>query len=322
MKKYHFFITIVIFGIIFAIIISPSVYISAFKNGLNVWASILLPTIFPLIFFTKLLNDLGVFNNIGTKFKFTEKCFKTPPISLYAFMISILSGYPVGAKIVADLYQNGYITKHEANKISTFTSNSGPMFIYGSVGIGMLGSKTLGFVILISHILGAVCNGFLYRNYNKNIPPKSNTLALPKNKFALSSTMTDSILSILIIGGFISIFFIVIEIFNVLEIFKPIAFLFSCIFNIDSDLIIAILNGILEITHGCLDVTSLNLSNFQTAIICCGIITFGGIATMLQAFVFLQTIEMKPKFFLMQKITHTFFACAICALLLFVFGIN
>lgn len=321
MRKTYFFITILVFTIILAIVVSPKIYIEAFSNGILVWATILLPTIFPLIFFTKLLTDLGIVGTIASKFTITQKLFKTPPISAYAFMVSILSGYPVGAKVVADLYSSGYISKNDAFKMCTFTSNSGPMFIYGSVGIGMLFSRTLGFIMLISHILGAIFNGILYRNYkqkNANIASKQFEI---KSKFSLGETMADSVLSILIIGGFIAIFFIIIEIFNEFNIFAPIAMFFSQITTIDSSIFISIFNGLLEITHGCLDITSLAISPFLSTLICCGIITFGGIATMLQAFAFLQKIGMRIGFFLLQKTTHTIFAILICALLLFIFNI-
>lgn len=320
MKKSYIFISFLIFLIILAIVISPKIYIEAFSNGMLVWATILLPTIFPLIFFTKILTDLGVVNTIANKFTITQKLFKTPPISAYAFMISIMSGYPVGAKVVSDLYERRFITKNEAFKISTFTSNSGPMFIYGSVGIGMFFSRTIGLILLASHIIGAVLNGILYRNYNKKDFVTSYNKIPPTQKFSLGDSMADSVVSILIIGGFVCVFFVVIEIVNNLGIFSILASFFAAIFNTDASIFLGVFNGILEITHGCLDITSLNtLNTFSSAMICCGIITFGGIATMLQAFAFLQKIEMKLGFFLLQKTTHTLFSLAVCALLLFIF---
>lgn len=318
MKKTYFLISIFIFLIIFAIIINPKIYIKAFSNGLEIWATILLPTIFPLIFFTKILTDLGVISTIANKFTITTKLFKTPPISAYAFFISIMSGYPVGAKLVSDLYSDGYVTKQEAFKMTTFTSNSGPMFIYGSVGIGMLFSRQLGIIILISHIFSAVLNGILYRNYSQNTILSANKL-LPKNNFSLQKSMSDSIISILIIGGFICIFFVFIEILNNLQVFAPLAQFFSYITGINSDFFVAIFNGILEMTHGCLDIAQLNLPVITTTIIISGLITFGGIATMLQAFAFLQKIGMNIKFFLLQKITQTIIAMLICFLLCLIF---
>ena len=194
------------------------------------------------------------------------------------------------------------------------------MFIYGSVGISMLCSRTLGLVMLISHILSAICNGLLYRNYLAQ-PTIQDVKLQTKPKFSLSTTMTDSILSILLIGGFVSIFFVVIELFNQAHIFAPIANFLGGLLGLDSQIILGILNGIVEMTHGCLDITACGLSPAAVTIICTGLITFGGIATMLQAYAFLQKIGIKIGFFLAQKITQTIFACVICALLVWILGV-
>jgi len=126
-------------------------------------------------------------------------------------------------------------------------------------------------------------------------------------------------MSILIIGGFVCIFFVIIEIFNNLYLFQPFAIFLEQIFGINSNVFLSILNGLMEITHGCLDVSAVVESTFASTLLCCGIITFGGIATMLQAFAFLQKIGMTLGFFLKQKITHTLFSVSICAILLLIF---
>ena len=319
MRKTYFFITILIFIIILAIITSPQRYILAFSLGLETWAKILLPTLFPLIFFTKLLTDLDILGALSTKINFTKKLFNAPPISAYAFMVSILSGYPVGAKVVSDLYSSGHITKNDAIKMCTFTSNSGPMFIYGSVGISMLFSRSLGLIMLFSHILSAILNGILYRNYKvSNQIPNSYKLET-KPKFSLASSMTDSILSILLIGGFVSVFFVVIELLDQIQIFEFLAGVFESLLGIDQSFLVGIFNGIVEMTHGCLDISTLNIPLDVIAVICTGIITFGGLATMLQAFAFLQKIGISFRFFILQKITQTIFACVICTLLVILF---
>jgi nucleoside recognition membrane protein YjiH len=79
--------------------------------------------------------------------------------------MSVLSGYPVGAKLTADFYEKGLITKGQACRITTFTSTSGPLFIVGTVGIGMFHSAKLGIIILLSHFIGAILNGLIYRKY-------------------------------------------------------------------------------------------------------------------------------------------------------------
>lgn len=301
-----------------AIIINPATYITSCLNGIIVWATVVLPALLPFMFFTKTLTELGVVEILATKFKLFPKIFKVPSVAVYVFVLSILSGYPVGAKIVADLYESGNITKEEAYKITTFTSNSGPMFILGSVGIGMFANKKFGIIILISHILGALINGLVYRNHKEKNLEKNKKIII-KNNLSLGELMWNTVNSVLIIGGFIALFFVIIEILNNLHIFSPISNLFSSIFNCNSNIFNAIFNGIFEITRGCLDISKLGLNEFFSGLLCTFIISFGGLATAMQAFVFLKKFDMRFSFFIKQKITHAIFASIISIIILFIF---
>lgn len=309
---------LVITIILGAIVINPEVYITSCLNGIMVWATVVLPALLPFMFFTKTLTELGVADILASKFKLFPKIFKVPSLAIYVFILSILSGYPVGAKIVADLYESGAISKEEAYKITTFTSNSGPMFILGSVGIGMLTSRKLGIIILISHILGALINGLIYRNHKEN-STEINKKIIEKNNLSIGDLMWNTVHSVLIIGGFIALFFVIIEIINNLNIFSPISNLFSKIFNCDANIFTAIFNGIFEITRGCLDISKLGLSELISGTLCTFIISFGGLATTMQALVFLKKFDMRFSFFIKQKITHAIFASVISFILLLIF---
>lgn len=59
--------------------------------------------------------------------------FNVPGIGAYAFIMGIISGYPVGAKIVTEFRKNGECSKVEAERLLSFTNNSGPLFIIGTV---------------------------------------------------------------------------------------------------------------------------------------------------------------------------------------------
>lgn len=309
---------LVITIILGAIVINPEVYITSCLNGIMVWATVVLPALLPFMFFTKTLTELGVADILASKFKLFPKIFKVPSLAIYVFILSILSGYPVGAKIVADLYESGAISKEEAYKITTFTSNSGPMFVLGSVGIGMLTSRKLGIIILISHILGALINGLIYRNHKEN-STEINKKIIEKNNLSIGDLMWNTVHSVLIIGGFIALFFVIIEIINNLNIFSPISNLFSKIFNCDANIFTAIFNGIFEITRGCLDISKLGLSELTSGTLCTFIISFGGLATAMQALVFLKKFDMRFSFFIKQKITHAIFASVISFILLLIF---
>jgi len=80
--------------------------------------------------------------------------------------MSVTSGYPVGAKLVADLREDKKITKVEAQRILSFASTSGPLFMIGAVSIGMFNNPSIGPLIAFSHYLGALTLGLIFRFYN------------------------------------------------------------------------------------------------------------------------------------------------------------
>lgn len=309
------FLSFLIFVTIAMLVIFPAKYSKVSLDALLIWGNILIPSLFPFFFFTRLISTLDLAKPISSLLHpVTNKLYKTNGYSGYIFFISILSGYPVGSKLTFDLYEHGFITKQECNTITSFTSNSGPMFILGSVGIGMLLSKTAGFIILFSHILGAIINGLIYRN-KKIVDCKGYALYDNNKVDILTDTMLNSIKSILLVGGYVVICFVIANIFIDLNIFKPISFSLNKLLGIKEEITNSLLTGIIEMTTGCKSIASLDISLKLKTIICCFLISFGGISTLLQAMSFLKKTGIKYKYFTLQKFTHSIFSTIICFLI-------
>ena len=64
-------------------------------------------------------------------------------VGAYALIMGIISGYPVGAKIVTEFRLNGDCSKAEAERLLAFTNNSGPLFIIGTIGVSMFGNTLI-----------------------------------------------------------------------------------------------------------------------------------------------------------------------------------
>lgn len=317
-QKISLLFTLLLFAIIIFLIINPNRYINSAYNGILIWAKAVLPALFPFFFITKLLTELGGIKTLANYFQLImQKIFHVNGMSSYVLLMSIMSGYPVGAKITSELYEKNIIKNDEAIRLITFTSTSGPLFIIGTVGAGMFVSAKMGFIMLFSHFLGAIFNGLLYRNY-KYIPITKST----KNKFRfdaideniLEKSMLSAINSILIVGGYISISFILIDILTDIGIINALNSIVKPIlsfFEIDSNLSNAIVVGFIEMTRGCYELSTCFTDYTTATTICTFIISFGGLSTMLQAMTFLQRCNVKISFFFKQKITHAILACAI-----------
>ena len=316
LNKSKFFLFLFSLIIIFALVVDPKKYMEVALNGILVWATNILPSLFPFMIFTKLLTSTGYVESASKIFnKPMKKYYNCPGISSYIFLMSILSGYPLGAKITADLYENGSINRTQAHRITTFTSNSGPMFIVGTVGVGMLISPFAGYIIYISHVFASLINGLLFKKYNTIEIIKDN-LNLKKtiNSKDISENMMNGINSILLIGGYITIFFIITEVLFSLGLFIPFIKLLEFL-NIDGDLTQGFITGIFEITKGCLLISNSSVSLAVKTSLCCMIISFGGLAISFQAFAFLNKFKISKKFYYLQKISHSIISLMISLIL-------
>lgn len=305
----NYFLTFAIILFLICMISQPAKFISHALNGISAWAFNVLPSVLPFMFFTRVLSALNTLPRLTRVFSpISTKLFKTPAISFYIFVMAILSGYPVGSKMVADLYTQGQATKEDAFRMTSFCSTSGPMFIIGAVGIGMFSNAVIGYILFISHAIGAILNGLIYRNLKTNDSSLSESktakpLTKPSTHLDLSDIVLNSTLSILSVGCIITIFFIVIE-------------CLSPLLNLLPQNISFFLEGIVEITKGCLDLSTLP-NKFIAVCLCSFVISFGGISTLLQSLTMLSKVKMPVRLFALQKLTHALFSLVITILLLF-----
>ena len=116
----------------------------AVKSGLTLWASSVVPSLFPFFVSTELLMHTSIVSILG-KFlnKYMRPLFNIRGEGAFAFIMGIISGYPVGAKIASNFRKNNICPKEECERLLSFTNNSGPLFIIGTVGILMFGNTTI-----------------------------------------------------------------------------------------------------------------------------------------------------------------------------------
>lgn len=147
------------------VIFSQDVFQSA-RHGLTLWCYHVVPSLLPFFICLELLKRTNVFPVLG---KLLEPIFRPlfhiPGTGAFAIVMGMCSGYPVGAKFAASLREEGHCTKIEGERLLAFTNTSGPLFIIGSVGVGMFFDATIGFLLLVTHILAALLVGLLFRFY-------------------------------------------------------------------------------------------------------------------------------------------------------------
>lgn len=324
-KRYRTFsITCLLGLLLILLIIYPSSSLNAAKEGINLWLFIVVPSLLPFFIINDMLASLKVPENIGILFSpVAKKLFNTSGYGAYSFIMSIFSGYPSGARIVSTLIDEKKISNLEAEKILTFSSTSGPLFIIGAVGSGMLSNTIAGYILFTAHIIGAIINGIFSRFFFK----KSLNIKISNNKFSLNrfkeSFITKGISSSLItcgyIGGYIVLFCVIVELIHNIRLFDFLSNLLSS-FNIFSSEAInnltILLESIIEVSNGSKIISSSSVDYSNKLILLSFLIAFSGIAVVGQVSGILSKFKLNMKKYVFFKITHGIFSSIICFFIL------
>ena len=132
MKTYYKKIFYAIFSIsqICFLLTYPQEALKATKEGLNLWLNILLPTLLPFLILTGILIRTEMAGRVLKPLeKMWNRLLGVSAAGAYAVLIGTLCGYPVGAKVTSDLYENRQISRSEAQYLLTFTNHASPVFV-------------------------------------------------------------------------------------------------------------------------------------------------------------------------------------------------
>lgn len=311
-----------IFFILFAIflLIFSNSNLPAIKSGIALWATSIVPSLFPFFVATELLMHTNVIYKIGDTFNFIMKpIFNISGKGSFALLMGIISGYPIGAKIATNFRQQNICTKEECERLLSFTNNSGPLFIIGTVGILMYRNTTIGILLFITHLLGALTVGFIFKfwkltntqkidfSFEKKYYNEKNTTIYNLGE-VLAESISSSINSILIIGGFVVIFSSIISILNSSGILNIVEILLTPVFNllnIDASFISPIFTGFFEITNGINSISSITCKKISINLIFTAfLLGFGGLSVFLQVLSIVSKSDLSIKPYIYGKILH------------------
>ena len=298
--------------------------LSSAKTGLSLWANSVVPSLLPFFIATELLGYTNVVSILGKLLnRFMRPIFNVPGEGAFPFVMGIISGYPMGAKIVSNFKSQGICTNEEAERLLAFTNNSGPLFIIGTVGIGLFKDTNTGILLFLTHILACLTVGFLFRwwksgrkkrtaflqDSSNSVPSK---VSLSNLGEVLASSIMSAINTVFLIGGFIVLFSVIISILENSGILDAIGSFISPILNIFGIPVSyadGILTGLLELTNGVCSVAGIiNKSISTNIIICAFLLGFGGISITLQILSITSKAKISIKPYIIGKLLQGTFA--------------
>lgn len=176
---------------------------------------------------------------------------------------------------------------------------------------------------MFTHILGCLTVGFLFRFWKKNYTEKiSYNTSKSENKLqnitvstlgeVLGESISSAISTILMIGGFVVLFSVIISMLNASGITTLVSLIFEPVcsfFGLPSKISSSIFTGILEITNGINLIAGIKLKHISINIIITAfLLGIGGISILLQVLSIVSKSDLSIKPYIIGKILHGTFA--------------
>lgn len=307
MKKRVF--TAAVIGLFFLMLCFPSAALTGASKGLLLWFRTVLPALLPFMIMANLMirtNAVLLLSDLlGT---WIGKVFHVSGCGAFAVIAGFLCGYPMGAKVTADLLKEHKISCQEADYLLSFCNNISPVFIVNYVAGEMIPLTELKtpsiFILFIAPIL---CSGVFYI-YKKRKGMFSQT-ARRKNKEGstyghvtfsadvVDICMMDGFVSIAKVGGYMMLFSVLTEVL--------------CSFSISDAETLISLFSFLEVTTGISMLADLSWAPEMKWILILSLTSFGGLCAAAQTYGMIRESGLRIGAYITEKLV----TCAVTSLL-------
>lgn len=293
------------------IAVKPEPYLGAAYRGWELFVGSVMPSLIPFAFATSFMTLSGsaeiLFRLLS---KPAKRLFSTTGAGGYVFAVSLISGYPIGAKTISELKKCGCIDDGALTGILAFGSTAGPLFILGSVGVKLLGDFRAGALIMLAHVLGSVINGAVFGRLNKpaysfsEVKSSERLNAVKAFREALGNTVSAA----LTVAACMILFNVAIQLLTETGIVK-IAGRVAEALGVPAGAGEGFVAGFVEITYGIKSLAG-GLPIKQTAPLIAALVSFGGMSVQMQSMFFLDEAGVKGRVFFSLKVAQTIFTYA------------
>lgn len=294
--------------LIFVLLHRPASMLAAAQESIHLWLTSLFPSLFPFMVACGILLRTGAGGRMGRILHpLMHPLFGLNGIAAFPFFLGILSGYPMGAKITAQLYENGQIDEDEAQQILLLSNNPGIIFLICTIGAAFFGMPLFGYQLSVSVVLGSVTTAF-FRKFHRKKTVFSQRTSPPvccqdSSAEILSSAVSDAMQTILLIGGYLILFRAFSEAMEETGLFDALSRLF-CFLPFSTESLQGICSGILEMTNGTYILSQSSAPLRLRLTLTAFLVSFGGLSVLGQTFGVLSSVPIRKKDYCTGKLIN------------------
>ncbi len=234
------------------------------QNALDLCLQTVIPALFPFFVFSGIVNSCFLGQNFYYFERLGRLC-RIPYGTESILLIGLISGYPVGAQLVSDAYNNQNITKETAKRMLGFCSNAGPAFIFGMIASAFT-NPAISWVLWAIHIVSALAVGCVLPGST------SDKCLLNKNRnISVAKALSNAIKNIAMVCAWVILFRLLLDFCN-----RWFIWLLPSAIQV-------LIAGTIELTNGCIMLQEID-REFMRFIIASALLAFGGLCVSMQTY--------------------------------------
>ncbi|HCT91285.1 MAG TPA: hypothetical protein DF613_07890 [Lachnospiraceae bacterium] len=295
------------------ILIMPREALDGATQGLLLWFNRVVPAMLPCMMLTSFCMETGLLHrlqnqNIGALQRLTGLSGG----GLYAALLGLLCGYPMGAKITADLYRKSLIERREACYLLCFCNQLSPSFLIEYVLFGLYADTEFILPFLLAMYMGILFTQIFFHlhflrtaNQRRAIPfiqaASVEPAVYPAHKketpktFTLGESLDASVMNsleiIAKIGGYMILF----------SVFAQLLSHFITLFSPWD----AVLVTVMELTTGLNALRQSFGTSLSGICLACALCAFGGLSSVMQTASVLKGTDLSVGSYIRAKILQS-----------------
>ncbi len=325
-----------------SLVVFPAEGVRAAVAGLRLFWEVVLPSLLPFFVLSEIMLGMGVVHFLGVLLEpLMRPLFNVPGVGAFALSMGLAAGYPMDAVITGRFRRSGMCSRIEGERLLSFTNTADPLFIFGAVAVGMFGRPELGATLAIAHYISSFTVGVVFKFYKDDggvsvkkereiLQPRMLRRAVqalfkarrddgrPIGRL-LGDAVKESITTLLMIGGFIVLFAVLVKMFDVFQVMKmitPVLGGLLQIFGIAPGLAGSVFNGILEIDLGAVAASKAVAPMVDKMMIASWIIAWSGLSVHAQVASVIHDTDIRMTPYVIGRFLHGIFAAVYTWLLM------
>jgi len=275
------------------------------SDGIALCTQRIVPSVFPMMIVCVLAVECGFAARAGRYLApLSRRLFGLPGEGATAIFLSMIGGYPAGARTVVELYENGSVTRAQAAHMALFCFCSGPAFLIGVIG-GLTGSAAAGWILMgvqavVVVLMGViVCRGAMGESDADDGSKCRNRQAAAEKPLteAVVSSVSKSASAVLQVCLYVMIFSAVNAVFERMGADTAVEHMIVRL-GFSERIAGAIMPAVLEVTSGCIH--SLDAGLPMTAFA----VGFGGMSVHLQVLAITERLGVNKGLFFLMRIVQ------------------